>query len=62
MDTAPHDITREVGVAVAKTLPPVTLWALTLNDWLALFGIGYIILQAMYLVWKWVREWRKARA
>lgn len=57
----PHDLARDVGMAVAKTVPPVTVWALTLNEWLAVAAIIYTALQAGYLIWKWVREWRHAR-
>lgn len=61
------DMTRDITVAGAKTAPPVAvslaahLGALTLNDWLAIATIVYVVLQTGYLVWKWSREWRAAR-
>ena len=48
-----------------KATPPVAVtgWAwmngLTLSDAVALATLAYIALQAGYLVWKWVKEWRK---
>lgn len=33
-------------------------YALTLNDWVGIATIGYVLLQAAYLVWKWRREAR----
>lgn len=52
----PPDMARDVGHAVVKAVPPVTVWALTLNEWLALASIAYIALQAAYLLRKWMRE------
>lgn len=55
------DLGRDLGAAAVKSLPPLTVWALTLNEWLALAGILWIILQAAYLLRKWVREERAKR-
>ncbi len=50
-----------------KATPPVTFTALTwaqgmtLPDAVALATLVYIVLQAGYLLWKWYREWKKAR-
>lgn len=49
-----------------KAGPPVTVTAvtwmsgLTLNDYVLIGTLIYIALQAAYLVWKWVREYRAA--
>lgn len=51
-----HDFGRDVGVALAKVSPPVTVWALTLNEWVAIATLLYIALQAAHLIWKWVRD------
>jgi hypothetical protein len=46
----------------AKSAPPVviTAWAwlagLTINDVLAFATLGYVVLQSVYLLWKWYRE------
>lgn len=50
-----------------KAAPPVAVSAsvwmggLTLNEVVLLATLGYIGLQAAYLIWKWVREWRRSR-
>lgn len=44
--------TREAAFAI----PPVTAWALTLNDIVAFASLAYIALQAAYLIWRWMRE------
>ena len=56
----------DMRVAIAseglKALPPVAVTAIatvnnwTISDWLALSTICYIALQAMYLIYKWVRD------
>lgn len=60
MDAPPHEMAREVSHALIKAAPPVTVWWLTLNEWVAVASILYIALQAAYLVAKWRRE-AKAR-
>ncbi len=48
-----------------KSSPPaaVTAWAflngMTLEKWLALTTLVYVVIQAAYLIWKRYREWRK---
>lgn len=54
-----HDLGRDIGMAFAKATPPVTISALTLNEWAAIATFVYVVLQTAYLVWKWRREWRK---
>ena len=50
-----------------KSAPPVaiTAWAwmngLTLNEVVALATLGYIALQAGYLLWKWWHEFKRRR-
>lgn len=52
----------EIAQETLKASPPVTVtaWAwingLTLDKWVALATLTYIVLQAIYLLWKWVRE------
>ncbi|GAA0504800.1 MULTISPECIES: hypothetical protein [Pigmentiphaga] len=56
---------NEVAVEAAKATPPTSVVAISwLSDWnlnhgVALATIGYILLQAGYLIWKWRREARK---
>jgi hypothetical protein len=54
--TINHEAARDIGAATLKTALPVTAWAMTLNHWVALATLGYILLQAAYLIWKWRRE------
>ena len=58
----PADLTHDLAAATFKSLPPLTVWFLTLNEWLAVAGIIWIILQAAYLARKWWREERAKRA
>lgn len=34
---------------------------LTIDHWLGLAGIAFIGLQALYLLWRWHRDWRRER-
>lgn len=56
MSDTHHALGRDIGSAVAKTLPPAAVWTLTANDWLAVVSILYVLLQAAYLIWKWRRD------
>lgn len=57
----------EITSESLKATPPVAVTALTwmhgvtLNDIVLLATLAYIGLQAAYLVWKWVREYRRGR-
>jgi hypothetical protein len=56
------DIKTEAAQQVAKATPAVagaTIAGLTLNEWVAIATITYIVLQAGYLLWKWRRELKK---
>jgi len=42
-----------------KTIPAVSgavVYNLTLNELVAMATLIYILLQAAYLIWKWIRE------
>jgi hypothetical protein len=49
----------------AKSAPPVIvagaawLFGLTLNDWVAVGTLLYLALQGGFLIWKWVKEYKK---
>lgn len=55
---------QEIAQETAKSAPAVivTGWAwmsgLTLTDLVAVATLVYIVLQAGYLVWKWIKEAR----
>jgi hypothetical protein len=57
-----QQLVQDLGVAAIKSAPPVTVAAMTLNQWVAVATIAYIALQACYLVWKWRRDSRRASA
>jgi hypothetical protein len=46
----------------AKSAPPVVvagtawLFGLTLNDWVAIGTLAYLVLQGGFLIWRWYRE------
>lgn len=44
---------------VLAATPPVTVWALTPNNVVAICTVVYILAQLAYLIWRWRRE-RKA--
>ena len=55
----PHDPLRDLASEAVKAIPPVTVYALTLNEWLAAVSIAYVLLQGAYLLWKWRGEWKR---
>ena len=70
MHTRPQTMREEIigttGSAVLKTAPMVAVagasvagWGV--QEWMYAGTLGYIVLQGMYLVWKWYLEWRKDR-
>jgi hypothetical protein len=59
MSDASHDLAREAGSAVVKVIPPIAIWSITLNDWLAFVSILYVLVQFAYLIWKWQRHSRR---
>lgn len=56
---------NEEKLAIAKTAPAIagaTIYGLTLQDWVAIVTIAYVVLQAGLLVpkyWRMIRDWRK---
>lgn len=58
MDTPP-DLARDFSRELVNSVPPVTVAALTLNEWVMIASLAYIVLQAAYLIRKWVREERR---
>lgn len=61
------ELTQEVGNAGAKLLPPavvsvVSASGYTLQDWVFIATIGYLVLQAIHLLWKWRKESRAKQA
>lgn len=55
------ELTQEITNAGAKLIPPaavtmVSVAGYTLQDWVFIATIGYLVLQATHLLWKWWRE------
>lgn len=56
---------KEVIANIAMATPSVTnlvllrVFGISLNEWLAIASIIFILVQMAYLLWKWVREARK---
>lgn len=48
----------EVTNEVLKAAPPAFMSWLTLNEWLVVVTVIYVVLQALYLARKWWREER----
>lgn len=68
MNTPLSPETRHEVVVQAVLATPsaaAVLWTkilnLNTNDWLGLSGIGFIALQAAYLLWRWRRDIRRDR-
>lgn len=58
---------RAAEWAAIKSAPPVAVAAASVagwsvQEWMYAGTLGYIVLQAGYLVWKWYREWHKSRS
>lgn len=47
---------QDAGMEALKAAPPAMAAALTLNEWVAVATIAYIVLQAAYLIWRWRRQ------
>jgi disulfide bond formation protein DsbB len=55
---------QETSSTIVQALPSAsvigaTILGLSLPDWAAIAGIAFIVLQAVYLIWKWTREAKK---
>lgn len=58
-----ENVTGDLLAATTKASPALTVGAMSvagigLQDWVLIATLGYIVLQAGYLGWKWAREWR----
>lgn len=57
---------NEVGAAAAKLSPAAAVATVSasgwsLQEWVYVVTIAYVIMQGAHLGWKWLREWRAAR-
>ena len=54
---------HDISIAAAKASPPVavitaTASGLSLEDWVFVATLVYLVVQIAYLLWKWVRDIR----
>ena len=54
----PQSFTSEVIDAALRTAPPATVYAFTLEWWIGIATLAWIVLQTAYLIRKWWREER----
>lgn len=52
-------LTQTVHAVPSGALLGTVLANVTINQWQAGIAIAFIILQAVYLIWKWIKEVRK---
>jgi hypothetical protein len=50
--------TVDAAVEVVKAAPAVIVSILSLQDWVYIATLGYLALQAAWLLWKWARAVR----
>lgn len=54
-------IVKDMQSEAVKTVPAlggVAIYGYTLNEMVAIATLAYIVLQAAYLIWRWVKEAR----
>ena len=67
MPTISPDLKHEVVSQAIACTPSVlaVFWTkvldLSIDNWLGLSGIAFILLQASYLIWKWRRDAKRPR-
>lgn len=60
-------VKQEIVQEAVKAVPPVTVtgvaWVqgLTISDLVGYATLAYIVLQAAYLLWRWVRQIRRGK-
>lgn len=54
-------ISDEVGAAAAKLVPVAVVASWGPAEWMYALTAAYVVLQAMYLLWKWRKEWKAKR-
>jgi hypothetical protein len=58
-DHMKHDtVSAVVQATPSAALVGTYILGFSLPEWAAIFGIGFVVLQAFYLLWKWQKEWR----
>lgn len=57
-----HEFKSEAAIQSTLVAPAVAASAFTLNQWVALATLAYVVLQIVYLLCKWRREWLQNHA
>jgi hypothetical protein len=62
-DTFVGKVAHDATMAGAKLSLPAgaLLMGFTLNEWVAIATLVYIVLQSAHLTWKWLRDWRASK-
>lgn len=60
------EATRTIAIEAGKSVYPLTVTAaaivgFSLDTWVKVCTLGFILMQAAYLAWKWHRDWRRGR-
>ena len=61
-----HDLAQEVNSAAMRISPAVAVASASVSgwgvqEWMYAATLIYVVMQALYLVWKWHREWKGRR-
>ena len=61
-----HNLTEEVNSAAMRISPAVAVTSAAVSgwgvqEWMYAATLIYVILQGLYLLWKWHREWKVKR-
>lgn len=59
---------KETATQIAQAIPSILavihskVLGLSIDNWLGLCGIAFLVIQAAYLLWKWRRDWTRERS
>lgn len=55
------NLSNEVGAAALKLAPVAAVASWGPAEWMYALTAAYVVLQALYLLWKWRKEWKGRR-
>lgn len=56
---------HETYIESAKAVPAIagaTVYGITLNEWVAIVTIGYVLIQGAFLLYKWYWDWQEKKS
>ena len=61
-----HNLADEVNSAALRISPAAAVASASISgwgvqEWMYAATLGYVVLQGVYLLWKWHHEWRAKR-